>query len=288
MSDDIETKIRHVDYGLAHPNCIGSARCQAMVDKNVERLGDKFIGIGEVADKQIVAACLDFDYEDYDAYEKHCRKFSKASAIRNAKKSDKAGYYVKLFDRRMHIPDIVEINTSKEVRSGGKMKASYLRSVDEMGGAPDRKFEAELPPCPVHYDTWWGMFEQVEGYKQGSVVTDERLLAYIDFRRLGNFGLYSLIIGHGDYLKDGVVNRLHLAIMEWLLDKDNIHGEGFQHLMYAGYNQGGEGLRRWKRHFGFEPAYFLAPDAPSGDSASGSFFQRLRQVLRAGFSKSGK
>ncbi|MDX1454550.1 MAG: hypothetical protein R3217_03755 [Gammaproteobacteria bacterium] len=257
-----------------------------MVERNADRLGGKFIGIGDVIEGQVITACLDLGFESFDDYEKACRKISKGNAIRDAKKADKAGYYVKPFDRRMHIPDIVEINTSKEVRSGGKMKASYRRSIDEMGGAPSKHFETEMPSCPVHYDLWWGIFEKVDGYKQGDVVTNERLLAYIDLRRLGDYGLYSMIIGHGDYLKDGVVNRLHLGVMEWLLEAGNACGEGFKSLMYAGYYQGGDGLRRWKKRFAFEPTYLVASDAKTTSPVLP--LRRLFRAMLAKLTKGGK
>jgi hypothetical protein len=121
--------------------------------------------------------------------------------IRNARKADNEGFVCKPFTHRMFIPDIVSINQSKEIRSDGPMSAFYRRSVERMGGAPVKMIPFKLPDCPVHYSMLWGIFSPESGYKQGDVVTNERLLAYTDLRYTENFSMYSLILGHGDYLK---------------------------------------------------------------------------------------
>ncbi len=137
------------------------------------------------------------------------------------------------------------------------MPASYRRTIDELGGAPTRFVETEQPTCSEHYGIMWGIFVPELGYMQGSVVTNERLLAYIRLRRIGNFATYSMIIGHGDYLEHGIMYRLHFAIMEWLCQKDNKYTQGLEVLMYAGFYDGNEGLTLWKKKTCFEPAYLV-------------------------------
>jgi hypothetical protein len=88
-------------------------------------------------------------------------------------------------------------------------------------------------------------------------VTDERLVAYIDLVRFGSFALYSMIIGHGEHLRAGVVGALHATIV-----REGTDGRGWgsygvlglSALVYAGMYQGGEGLTAWKRRALFEPA----------------------------------
>lgn len=199
-------------------------------------------------------------YRDYPEYESFVKKSGKGARIRQRNKAANLGYYVKQFHWRMHIPDIYQINTSTDVRSGGQARGSLLRTVEELGGAPDRRYVAAPPKCPYHWAQPWGVFEKAEGHTQGTQVTDERLVGYIFLRRFGEFLLYSQILGHYDYLQKGIMILLHHEIMRWVLDSGAPEAEGVKAVMYAGYDQGTEGLREWKRREGFEPFLMVVSD----------------------------
>lgn len=220
----------------------------------------RYIGVGAVRDNQFIVACINLSNLTYGNYLANVKRRYKGNVVREARKADKLGYVCKPFVRKLFIPDIASINHSKEVRSCGLMPASYRRTIDELGGAPTRLEEMEWPPCPEHYGMMWGIFASEPGYSQGSVITNERLLAYIRLRRIGDFATYSMIIGHGDYLQHGIMYRLHFAIMEWLCQKDNKYAQGLKVLMYAGFYDGNEGLILWKKKSCFEPAYLVAQD----------------------------
>lgn len=207
------------------------------------------------------SAVVDLDkYRDYAEYESFVKKSGKGARIRQRNKATRAGYYCKPFHWRMHIPDVHDINTSTNVRSGGEMRSTYLKSVEEMGGAPTKRYAVAKAACPRHWTQPWGVFEPRPGYTQGDQVTDERLVGYIFLRRFGEFLLYSQILGHYDYLQHGVMILLHHDVMRWTLDSFAPEAAGVKAVMYAGYDQGTEGLQDWKRREAFEPFLLVAHD----------------------------
>jgi hypothetical protein len=199
----------------------------------------------------------DFDFDEYMA---RVKTVHKGAAIRQSKKSDRAGFVCKPFAWSNFTPDIVDINTSMDVRSGGEMKPAYRRTVEEMGGPPTRLAPVPEPACPVHGTTSWGVFEPRDGHRQGDVVTDEKLLAYIKFKRQGSLGIYTSILGHGDYLGQGIMYRLHYAIMQWLGEHRETTQPDLDYVLYGAVESGAGGLQMWKKRCLFEPALLVLPD----------------------------
>lgn len=193
-------------------------------------------------------------FRNYHEYENIVKKSQKGNRIRLIKKARAIGYTCDFFNKRQYIPDIVEINTSKDVRSGGKMPSNYLKTVEDLGGYPQRAFNYTRPQCFLHYDVWIGVFKNEDGYRQGNITTNKKLVGYIHLRRLGEICAYSLFLGHGDYLNDGVMNLLHHHTVEWILNRKDSMVIGLKYLMYGGINHGGEGRKDWKRREGFKPA----------------------------------
>ncbi len=207
------------------------------------------------------SAAIDLEkYRDYAEYESFVKKSGKGARIRQRNKAARQGYYCKPFHWRMHIPDVHEINTSTEVRSGGEMRSSYLKTVEEMGGAPTRQYKPGTPACPRHWVQPWGVFQPLSGHMQGDQVTDEKLVGYIFLRRFGEFLLYSQILGHYDHLQHGIMILLHHEVMRWTLDSFAPQAAELKAVVYAGYDQGTEGLRDWKRREAFEPFLLIAHD----------------------------
>lgn len=200
------------------------------------------------------SAVIDIEkYREYSEYESVVKTSGKGARIRQRNKASRLGYICQPFHWRMHIPDIHEINTSTNVRSGGEMRASYLKSVEDMGGAPIKNYPLTKPLCPNHWTQPWGVFKPIEGYQQGTQLTNQKLVGYIFLRRFGEFLLYSQILGHYEYLQDGIMILLHHEVMKWVLDSHNTEAAGLKGVMYAGYDQGTDGLRDWKRREAFEP-----------------------------------
>lgn len=246
-----------IDLQQGQCGCKKSAQCIWFENQMREKLVGLYIAEEQPFEKQIVAAWLDVKNLVFEEYVTRAKKLHKGSGVRNAKKAERQGFVCKPFFHDLFIPDIVAINHSKKERCGRQMSEPYRRSVEEMGGSPTRYQEVRPPDCPVHYDYWWGVFASEPGYQQGEVTTDERLVAYIRLRRNGNYALYGQILGHGDYLKYGIMFFLHFSIVRWILARKDPCTVGLENLIYAGFYQGKEGLQLWKKKMLFEPAYLI-------------------------------
>ena len=219
--------------------------CEAFTNKNK----DYFNG-------NIEADIIDLnDYPSYCAFKCYVKKLYKGNTTRDAKKAQIQGYFTTTFNKSLYIPDIHEIHTSLEKRQNEPMRKSYLKSIEEMGGYPEGQL-SDYPikiNCNYHYYIHYGCFEPSMYYKQGSIETGKKLLAYIGFLRRGNVALYSMIIGHGSYLKYGIMYYLHFNLIELVYNWGKIFKD-LDYIIYAGYNQGTDGLKLWKKKAGFKPA----------------------------------
>ena len=256
MTDHEELEIHAVDLDLPAA-CTRQPQCARFTDRIRERLVGRLIGAGETFPHQEVAAVIALRDHTPETFERLVRRRYKGNAVRDGRKSLKAGFRVEPFVRKVFLADVVEVNTSKEERTGRPMRDSYLRTVEELGGAAATYSEPSPPPCPVHWDQWWGVFRDDPGRTQGTLTVDKQLLAYIDLRRVGELAIYSYIIGHGDYLSDGVMFHLHFELMRRMLGDDAPDTQGLGALMYAGFHQGGHGLVLWKKKAGFSPGLLV-------------------------------
>ncbi len=177
---------------------------------------------------------------------------------REIERARRNGYYVRTFPYALHIPDIVAIHHSKPIRNQRPMTANYLKTVDQMGGAPTAPVDEASPPCPHHHWESWGVFQPLPGYRQGAVVTGEKLVGYIRLRRSGNTAWYNKIMGHGDHLGQGIMYLLHFELLRHLLET---RPAGLRHLIYHQYrNPRGDTLFDWKRKVLFDPRWAIYED----------------------------
>lgn len=188
---------------------------------------------------------------DFAKWESRIKK--EFDRVQYKRKATKLGYYTKPFNWKMFIPDIHDVNTSKEVRSGGVMRGSYLREIEDMGGAPTKLLEFRAPACKLHWTIPFGVFKKVEGHKQGDVTVNEKLVGYINLKRSGDIALYSMILGHGDHLRDGIMVLLHHDVVRWASENADGYATGLKYLMYGAVTSGGASLEQWKRWAGFVP-----------------------------------
>ena len=253
MSSNGEGHPVEVEQFDGDDRCVGTATCRKYIPQFRERMVGRYVGLPNGELPPVTAAVLDVRGLDYDAYMSSVRKIHKGNAVRQSRKCDRAGFACDRFAWRNHVPDVVEINQSMEVRSGGEMRDAYRRSVEEMGGGPTRLHEESPPECLLHGMWNWGVFEPSPGHRQGDVEVDRRLLAYIRFKRQGSLGIYTQILGHGDHLADGIMFRLHYAIMEWIASSPD-QVPGLTHILYGAITDGNDGLKMWKKRCGFVPA----------------------------------
>jgi hypothetical protein len=201
------------------------------------------------------------EFETFDLWEGHIKKFSGGARLRHKRKAVDAGYYTKEFPRLLHVPDIYDINTSKDQRSGGPIRANLTRSIEDMGGAPDRKMGIPAAPCFRHWRKTFGVFLAEPGYPQGSVEVGERLVAYCSVQRRGELAVYNQMIGHGDHLSKGVLTLLHHDVVKHLYESPVGRPGGLRFIMYGGLQNGGEGLFQFKHRAGFKPYIVNVPPA---------------------------
>jgi hypothetical protein len=260
----VETdRILAVDLLYGRGECTQTANCDKFISQFKERMVGRYVAEGAPSVEQICSAVIDIRGFDYAAYMSEVGQIHKGAALRQSRKAERADLYAKRFAWKTFVPDIVEINQSKEVRSGGPMKEAYRRGIDELGGPPTKFEEPHTPACPVHCRHVWGMFEKRQGHLQGDVITGEKLVGYIKVKRQGNLAIYTSILGHGDYLGKGIMYRLHYSIMEWIGTAQGSELSGLDYLMYGAADSGGEGLQMWKKRCLFEPAYLVLEPAGS-------------------------
>jgi hypothetical protein len=255
-----------IGFGLGSADCLPA--CAAKVERAHATYREYFTreGDDQLADKRFTPMLLPVEEVlDYASWEQHIKSFGKGSRLRQKRKAERLGYVVHEFAWAQHVPDIYDINTSKEVRSGGPMRDSYRRTIEEMGGAPKAPSAPTAPACVRHWDLRFGAFLPEPGHRQGDVVTDERLVAYVALSRTGDVALYGMILGHGDHLANGVLVLLHHEIVRWVGENQQGPTAGLRFLMYGGRESGGASLLQWKRQAGFRPYHVVAVDKSEDD-----------------------
>jgi len=211
----------------------------------------------QIAANNLALGALDLDlYADEAALLEAARTVTekKGRVTREIAHAERDGYYVKEFAFAQHIPDAVAIHRSKQVRNGRPVQGEfYLSSVEDLGGAPRMPIPIPVPPCPHHYWQHWGIFQQVDGHRQGDVQTNERLVGYIRLRRQGASASYSVIMGHGGHLDNGIMFMLHYRLAAAFIRNRPI---GLRYLIYQHYTLGPtDPLGSWKHRALFKPYY---------------------------------
>jgi hypothetical protein len=151
------------------------------------------------------------------------------TARKRAAHSRKLGYLASVIRRHEFVDDIYWINTSKPVRQGRPMTASYM--------SPPA--DSRLPdyPCNRHGVHTYGVLR---------VDDDPLLVAYLWVYRAGELALVSQILGHGDHEPNDVMYLL----FEHALEREIQYGPGF--VVYNRHDSGTDGLRYFKERLGFE------------------------------------
>lgn len=147
--------------------------------------------------------------------------------VRHARK---LGYRFVQINHDDYIDDIFAINTSREQRQGQPMPSSYRIRPPEIGPLPDQ-------PCPRHREGWFG------------VLRDGRLYAYANAVQVGELTRTPTLLGHGDYLDDGIMCLLLYEIALW-----HRRVAGTRFLIYHYYESSHtDGLRFFKAKMGYRP-----------------------------------
>ncbi|KQY49815.1 hypothetical protein [Lysobacter sp. Root494] len=256
-----DVEIPHVTLSFSRNSRSCGEACTVFVDQSEKGLANylHYASSGDFVARRFTPMLIPVDEVlDFAGWEAHIKTFGKGARLRQKKKAIAQNYYVKPFAWRLFIPDIHAANTSKEIRSGGAIRPTLTRSIEEMGGAPDRRYEVALPKCQNHWAMTFGVFQAAPGHMQGSVQVDERLVGYISLRRTGEVAVYSQILGHGDHLDHGILTLLHHEVIRWLSEHRESFTRGLKYVMYGGKENGTSELLRFKRQAGFRPHYVTA------------------------------
>lgn len=146
------------------------------------------------------------------------------------RQSVKKGYHSRQIswdERTKYLQDIHDINTSKSVRQNKPMSDSY---------SVYPKAESNRQDCRNHFATFLGCF--------GS---DRKMYAYIATNVCGEMCAASQIIGHGEYLNDGIMVNI------WAQFVKVCKQSGIKYIVYSRWKDGVDGLKSWKTAVGMKP-----------------------------------
>lgn len=149
------------------------------------------------------------------------------TARKRAWRSERLGYHFTEIDRALYSDDIYEINTSLATRQGRPMSDGYLEH-RQQGSLPDY-------PCDKH---------AIRAY--GVIGPHANLVAYMTLYRIEELALISMILGHGDHLRNDIMYLLFAGMVE-----QQAHLGGW--LYYNLWDSGTDGLRYYKEKVGFRP-----------------------------------
>jgi hypothetical protein len=147
------------------------------------------------------------------------------TARKRFSRAQRLGYEFREIDRANYSDDIFKINTSLAERQGRPMSAGYL----------EHRQQGSLPryPCKRHNIRTYGV-----------VSSDEHLVAYMTLYRINELALISMILGHGDHLKNDI---MYLLFAGTVLTQANLGGWFYYNL----WDSGQDGLRYYKEKVGF-------------------------------------
>jgi len=164
---------------------------------------------------------------EYDTFEQYYKSINgKNSAAYYARKAIRRGYKFIEIDRNDYINDIYEINTSSEIRQGRKMPESYLKKVEK--------------------------YQNEKNYRYFGVVNkDGVLVAYCNIGFYGEFALISSLLGHKEYLNDGIMYLMMVEVNKIVLE--NYKKNGCKYIMYDTFFGASNGLKKFKQKLGYKP-----------------------------------
>lgn len=151
----------------------------------------------------------------------------------NTRQALKRGYRHELIDRADHEDDMYALRSSVPFRQGRHMPRDYMeRQTYGSDAWPE-------PHCKRHLIVVHGVLSSTG-----------RLVGYTQMVQCGEICRVNSILGHADFLEDGIMWLLFLELVKWHID---VCGAGFA-LYYTHASGHGGGLRYWKERFGLRPS----------------------------------
>ena len=115
------------------------------------------------------------------------------------KKCQKNQYYCHKINPDQYLDDIYEINTSKDFRQGKRMTNSYIE-------------------YPTKFNLNYDIYNEKYSIEFYGVFKDNKLVAYGMLYFCKEIVVLMKVLGHGDHLKNGIMNLLFYFIVEDCID----------------------------------------------------------------------
>jgi len=170
----------------------------------------------------VALICFDNYNKKFDAYYQSIN--GKNSAAYYSRKAINRKYSFTKIDPNRYIDDIYQINVSKTERQGRKMSESYLVKKE-------------------HYEKHT---DGVSAY--GILDSSGKLVSYAWVFKLGDVAIINSLLGHADFLNDGI---MYLMVSE--IVRETMADPSIQYVMYDTYFGALPGLKMFKDKLGFKP-----------------------------------
>lgn len=285
LQDRAESPIAELDCRLT-PNCRSPMCLRASLNY------DRFFGSLQRQDSSVyrnrdrLVTLMAIDLAQYGNYQRYLGELRKKSYFpRKANRAQKLGYYFEQFQYQNYTPDMRTIRQSDRARALGLPVDRFVLTPKALGMDPVAIEPVAAPECERHWEMWLGVFERSLGYRQGTVTTDQRLVAYARLRRIGNTVKYAEFIGHINCLDAGVMILLHMRLVEWIMMPSNPHTNGVRYITYNTVERGSDGIFFWKRKALFEPRVIHMIEAALPPDFDAQTYLRLNpDIAKAGAS----
>jgi len=225
----------NIELQISFDRCVDREKCETLVKAGLN--GDPAFNNRSSGDEESSICVIPESDQDLLTQLKNTHK---GNVLREIKKSEDKGFTSRSFNYFNHIEDIVEIHRSKTERAGRRISSFYSASKSKFGPKSKYALPDEQQVCQFHSITYWGLFEPKETSNSSTPTTNEKLISYIRAFRLNDVVWYNMIIGHGDYLKFGVMHKMHTDLLKNLINSSSPP-------LYVNYGAGGVEKNVWKR-----------------------------------------
>jgi hypothetical protein len=226
----------NIDFQLRFDKCVDQNKCKSFIKAGLH--GDPAFK-NRASGEEESAICV-IPASDQDLLAQLKTSPTKNSAYREIKKSEDKGFTSRRFNYFNHIDDIVEIHRSKNQRGGKRISTFYNAPRSQFGPKLSNVLPEEKLVCQFHNITYWGLFESLETSNSSTPTDNEKLISYIRSFRINDLVWYNMIIGHGAYLKFGVMHKMHSDLLKNLINSPSPP-------LYVNYGAGDVEKRQWKR-----------------------------------------
>ena len=146
-------------------------------NNNLGHLNGRFFTNSDDGIQTEISSVLDLRFfNKFDEYLNIIKKLYRKSAYYSYTRSLRENYYCHTFHRNNFLPDIVEINTSKEKRQNREMADNYKIPLEKFNWqSPDEILDINIEDSQ-EYNIYFGVFQKIDGYKLGNVITNEKLV----------------------------------------------------------------------------------------------------------------